>query len=118
MGGDFNCHSSEWDDNVAHHRTTPILLLDMAANLGIEYAPPCNPGPTFVSRADPNIRSVIDLVFVSPSNVIAAAPYRREDLQGQSDHIPLSTHIPLGFTSRPLKGRTLKPMSDEERLHQ
>ena len=55
-----------------------------------------------------------DLVFVSPSDVLAAAPDRRDDMQGQSDHIPLATSIPLGFTSRPMKGRTLKPMSDEE----
>ena len=31
MAGDFNCHSSEWDPAVQHHRTTPILLLDIAA---------------------------------------------------------------------------------------
>ncbi|KAF6757117.1 hypothetical protein DFP72DRAFT_1065958 [Ephemerocybe angulata] len=33
MGGDFNCHSWEWDPQVLHHRTTAILLLETAARL-------------------------------------------------------------------------------------
>jgi hypothetical protein len=59
MGRDFNCHSREWDDNVPHHRTTLILLVETPASLGLEYS-----RPTYVSRADGNIRSVIDLVTV------------------------------------------------------
>jgi hypothetical protein len=37
MGGDFNCHSREWDDRVPHHRTTPILLMDTAASLSLSF---------------------------------------------------------------------------------
>ncbi|KAJ3533627.1 hypothetical protein NMY22_g7254 [Coprinellus aureogranulatus] len=81
MTRDFNCHSSEWDPAVQHHQTTPILLVDTAARLGLEYAPPSNPGPTFVSRANPNGRSVIDLMFLPPRDVIASAPERATNLQ-------------------------------------
>ncbi|KAJ3522438.1 hypothetical protein NMY22_g11892 [Coprinellus aureogranulatus] len=114
MAGDFNCHSSEWDPAVQHHRTTPILLVDTAARLGLEYAPPSNPGPTFVSRADPNVRSVIDLMFLPPGDVIASAPERATNLQGESDHVPLTTLLPLDQVTRQHKGRTIKGGSDEE----
>ncbi|KAJ3520391.1 hypothetical protein NMY22_g12781 [Coprinellus aureogranulatus] len=114
MAGDFNCHSSEWDPAVQHHRTTPILLIDTAARLGLEYAPPSNPGPTFVSRADPNVRSVIDLMFLPPGDVIASAPERATNLQGESDHVPLTTSLPLDQVTRQHKGHTIKGGSDEE----
>ncbi|KAJ3527773.1 hypothetical protein NMY22_g9661 [Coprinellus aureogranulatus] len=114
MAWDFNCHSSEWDPAVQHHRTTPILLVDTAARLGLEYAPPSNLGSTFVSRADPNVRSVIDLMFLPPGDVIASAPERATNLQGESDHVPLTTLLPLDQVTRQHKGRTIKGGSDEE----
>ncbi|KAJ2911543.1 hypothetical protein MD484_g8870, partial [Candolleomyces efflorescens] len=95
MGGDFNCHSP--------------------TSLGLEYARPVNPGPTFIARADGNSRSVIDLVFVQPSEVIRAHVRRESDLQGQSDHTPLSAVIPLRLRQPKHKGRTLKPSSNEEK---
>ncbi|KAJ2912188.1 hypothetical protein MD484_g8225, partial [Candolleomyces efflorescens] len=97
MGGDPNCHSHT------------------AASLGLEYARPVNPGPTFIARADGNSRLVIDLVFVQPSEIIRAHVCRESDLQGQSDHTPLSTVIPLRLKQPKHKGQTLKPFSDEEK---
>ncbi|KAJ3502935.1 hypothetical protein NMY22_g18421 [Coprinellus aureogranulatus] len=114
MARDFNCHSSEWDPVVQHHWTTPILLVDTAARLGLEYAPPSNPGPTFVSRADPNVRSVIDLMFLPPGDVIASAPERATNLQGKLDHVPLTTLLPLDQVTRQHKGCTIKGGSNEE----
>ncbi|RXW14340.1 hypothetical protein EST38_g11511, partial [Candolleomyces aberdarensis] len=115
MGGDFNCHSREWDPDVPHHRTVPILLLETAASLGLEYARPSNSGPTYVSRANANTRSVIDLVFVETSETLSAGVQRETDRQGQSDHIPLSATIQLRHMVPKIKGRTLKPFSDEEK---
>jgi hypothetical protein len=40
MGGDFNCHLSEWDPRVNHHQAKAVLLLETAVRLGVEYAPP------------------------------------------------------------------------------
>jgi endonuclease/exonuclease/phosphatase family metal-dependent hydrolase len=95
MGGDFNCHLREWDDAVPHHRTTPILLVETAASLSLEYARPENPGHTYESRANVRVRSVIDLVFVMPDTTLSARVHRKVNLQEQSDHIPLSTTISL-----------------------
>ena len=95
MAGDFNCHSREWDEGVPNHGNTAILLLETAACLGVEYSPPVNPGPTYVSYADTNIRSVIDLVFVPSTYVLAAALLRDQDLKGTSDHYPLSSVLKL-----------------------
>ncbi len=73
-----------------------------------ELSPPSNPGPTFVSRIDQNVQPVIDLVFLL-LDVIASAPMRREDLQGESDHIPLTCKIQFGRKVERMSGRTLKP---------
>ncbi|KAF5340738.1 hypothetical protein D9611_007373 [Ephemerocybe angulata] len=44
MGGNFNCHSREWDPWVLHHRTMAILLLETAARLGLDLTKFTNPG--------------------------------------------------------------------------
>jgi hypothetical protein len=113
MGRDFNCHSSEWDPRVDHHRAKAVLLLETAARLGVEYAPPQNPGMTFVSRIDPNIKSVIDLVFVPPAEVIAWAPKRDIPLSGESDHIHLVSVMRLDQSVERLVGYTLKSEEDD-----
>lgn len=48
IGGNFNCHSKEWDPAVPHHRMAAISLLDTAATLGTELGIFSNPGPTFI----------------------------------------------------------------------
>ena len=73
MGGDFNCHSREWDDNVPHHRTTATLLTETAASMGLVYSRPINPGPTYESRANENARSILDLVFVTAKESLSAS---------------------------------------------
>ncbi|KAJ2923472.1 hypothetical protein H1R20_g13622, partial [Candolleomyces eurysporus] len=92
-----------------------IGCLETAASLGLEYAGPENYGPTYISRANQNIRSVIDLVFVSPTDTLSACVKRAVEHQGRSDHIPLSAVIPLRHTVPKVKGRTLEPFSDEEK---
>ena len=114
IGGDFNCHSREWDPRVPHHRTTAILLLETAAKLGTELAHVVNPGPTFKPRDRSKRPSVIDLVFVPPAATLSAQCRREVSLQGESDHIPLSTTLDLGTDVPVLKRRTLKQDSDEE----
>ena len=87
MGGDFNCHSREWDDNVPHHRTTATLLTETAASMGLVYSRPINPGPTYESRANENSRSVLDLVFVTLEESLSASVRREPNIRGRSDHI-------------------------------
>ncbi|KAJ2923470.1 hypothetical protein H1R20_g13624, partial [Candolleomyces eurysporus] len=83
--------------------------------MGLEYARPSNYGPTFVSRANQNTRSVIDLVFVNTPNTLSANVRWVVEHQGWSDHIPLSANVPLKHAVPKVKGRTLAPFSDEEK---
>lgn len=95
MGGDFNCHSCEWNDEITTHGTTAIQLLEIGADLGLELALPSNPGPTFIPRDRNKRHTVIDLIFLEPPEAIAHKPRRDLDLQGASDHIPISSSIIL-----------------------
>jgi hypothetical protein len=61
------------------------------------------------------VRSVIDLVFVTPNTTLSARVRREVNLQGQSDHIPLSATVSLRQSLPEVKGRTLKPFSNEEK---
>ena len=106
MAGDFNCHSREWDASKASHGTTTILLVDTVTRLGLELSPPSNPGLTFVSRANRYHQSIIDLVFLPPTDVIAYAPKCLEEEQGDWDHIPLYTKIYFGRKIESITGRT------------
>ncbi|PPR06529.1 hypothetical protein CVT26_000452, partial [Gymnopilus dilepis] len=100
MGGDFNCHSSVWDGNVPHHRTTPISLLDSAASLGLDLALPFNPGPTHYPHDERLRPSVIDLIFVHPQAALSSNVRRLTNLRGPSDHVPLGSSVPLGTATR------------------
>ena len=116
IGGDFNCHSKEWDPEVPHHRTVPILLLETAAKLGTERTSPINPGPTFISRNPDLHPSVIDLIFLPPSEILIAQPMRDLNLQGLSDHILIGVMVDLGTNVPEIWRRSLKPASDEEKV--
>ncbi|KDR80491.1 hypothetical protein GALMADRAFT_136966 [Galerina marginata CBS 339.88] len=95
MGGDFNCHSSEWDPDCRSHGTTAISLLDTAATLGLELAIAQNSGPTFISH-NPDLRpSVIDLVFVPPAQAVSLTTCLEPELKMQSDHVPISPFVPI-----------------------
>jgi hypothetical protein len=68
---------------------------------------------TFVSRADPNIKSVIDLMSMPPAEVIAWAPKRDIPLSGKSDHILLISVMHLDQSVEHLVGYTLKSEEDD-----
>ena len=69
---------------------------------------PVNPGPMYVSRADKNIWLGINLVFVPPADVLAAALLRDQLLKGSSDHLPLSSVLTLAQRADQITGHTLK----------
>jgi hypothetical protein len=68
---------------------------------------------TFISHIDLNIKSVIDLVFVPPVEVIAWAPKRDIPLSGESDHITLVSVMRLDQSVEHLVGYTLKFEEDD-----
>ncbi|KDR65440.1 hypothetical protein GALMADRAFT_17171, partial [Galerina marginata CBS 339.88] len=95
MGGDFNCHSSEWDPDCHSHGTMAISLLDTASSVGLELAILSNPGPTFILH-NPDLRpSVIDLVFVPPAQAVSLTTCLEPELKMRSDHVPISSFVPI-----------------------
>jgi len=50
MGGDFNVHSSMWDPEVTHHRWAAITLLEITADLDLQWTEPSNPVLEIVSQ--------------------------------------------------------------------
>ena len=109
MGGDFNCHSREWDPECRLHGTVAISLLETAASMGLGLSEPTNPGYTFKS-ANPDLRpSVIDLVFVDIAETLRRRPFRDLDRQGRSDHVPLSCTVDLEYEEIEMHRQTLKP---------
>jgi len=50
MGDDFNIHSNVWDPEVTHHWWAAITLLEIAADLDLEWTELSNPGLTFISH--------------------------------------------------------------------
>jgi len=87
MGGDFNVHSSVWDPEVMHHRWAAITLLEIAADLDLEWTKPSNAGPTFISHNADLRWLVIDLMFHRISKSVWSPARRDPDLMGPTDHI-------------------------------
>ena len=89
MAGDFNTHSNRWDDGFpTRGGTTPDILMDVAARLGVSYSRLNNYGVTHISNDPTKQGTVIDLVFCEDIS-LSNCPTLRGDLRGTSDHIPL-----------------------------
>jgi len=115
MGGNFNVHSSMWDPEVMHHRWASITLLEIAADLDLEWTEPSNPGPTFISHNADLCPSVIDLMFHRISESARLRTRRDPDLMGPTDHIPLTTTIILDSVIEAVTRRSITCESDAEK---
>jgi len=93
MGGDFNIHSKVWDPDVRHHWWASITLLEIAADLDLEWSQPANPGPTFISHNKDLCPSVINLMFYQISDSARLWTNRDPNWKGPTDHIPLTTSV-------------------------
>ncbi|KXN89369.1 hypothetical protein AN958_05702 [Leucoagaricus sp. SymC.cos] len=95
IGGDFNCHSEVWDPSCMLHPLVAQHLLELASDVGLEWAQPSNPGLTHILH-NPNLaRSVIDLIFIAPLISVSDLPQLDLDQHGPLDHVPISTLLPL-----------------------
>ncbi|KXN81727.1 hypothetical protein AN958_03786 [Leucoagaricus sp. SymC.cos] len=95
MGGDFNCHSEIWDPSRSLHPLVAWHLLELASDVGLEWARPSNPGLTHIPHNPDLAGSVIDLVFTAPSVSVSDLPRLDLDRHGPSDHVLISTLLPL-----------------------
>ncbi|PPQ93993.1 hypothetical protein CVT25_009841, partial [Psilocybe cyanescens] len=114
MGGDFNIHSQEWDGGHHGHPGVATQLLNTAAELGLQWAPFVNPGPTFYPRIQGFRSTVIDLVFVQPDQTLTAQVTRVHNAVGESDHIPLATTLSISADSGATPRRALKANKEEQ----
>jgi len=115
MGGDFNVHSRVWDSNVTHHRWAAITLLEIAADLDLEWTQPSNPGPTFISHNEDLRPSVIDLMFHQISDSARSQTNRDPDRKGPTDHIPLTTSVILDSVIEGVTRRSITRGSEAEK---
>ncbi|KAF9263129.1 hypothetical protein L218DRAFT_866086, partial [Marasmius fiardii PR-910] len=114
MGGDFNCHSSEWDPSFqggTGGQAEELLLL--AASLGLGRSECENPGPTFIPRTQGSRSLVLDLVFVTSDKVLSTKSRRELDLKRLLDHVPVSVVLDLG-RSPLVEIRTLPKGGEQE----
>ncbi|KXN91250.1 hypothetical protein AN958_01610 [Leucoagaricus sp. SymC.cos] len=74
MGGDFNCHSEVWDSSCTLHPLVTQHLLELASDVGLEWARPSNSGMTHIPHNPDLAGSVIDLVFMAPSVSVSDLP--------------------------------------------
>ncbi|KXN83319.1 hypothetical protein AN958_01590 [Leucoagaricus sp. SymC.cos] len=98
MGGDFNCHSEVWDPSCTSHPLVAQHLMELASDIGLEWACPSNPKLTHIPHNPDLASSVIDLVFTAPSASASDLPRLDLDHCGPSDHVPISTLLPISET--------------------
>ena len=115
MGGDFNVHSRVWDSNVTHHQWAAIILLEIAADVDLEWTQPSNPGPTFISHNEDLRPSVIDLMFHQISDSARSRTNQDPDQKGPTDHIPLTTSVILDSVIEGVTRRSITRGSDAEK---
>ncbi|KXN80757.1 hypothetical protein AN958_07852 [Leucoagaricus sp. SymC.cos] len=95
MGSDFNCHLEVWDSSCTLHPLVAQHFLELASDIGLEWAWPSNSGLTHIPHNPDLAGSVIDLVFTVPSVSVSDLPQLDLDRHGPSDHVPISTLVPL-----------------------
>ncbi|PPR07913.1 hypothetical protein CVT24_000634, partial [Panaeolus cyanescens] len=93
MSGDFNCRSSLWDPECENHRTVAIAIMDIAADMGLDWAEPANHGPNHMLFNRDLADTVIDLVLLEMAEVLHRPPKPLHHYQEQSDHIPLASLV-------------------------
>ncbi|KXN91594.1 hypothetical protein AN958_00359, partial [Leucoagaricus sp. SymC.cos] len=95
MGSDFNCHLEVWNLSCTSYPLVAQHLLELASDIGLEWAQPSNPGLTHIPHNPDLTGSVIDLVSTAPSVSVSDLPQLDLDRHGPSDHVPISTLVPL-----------------------
>jgi len=68
LTGDFNIRDSDWNPNFRHHSSHTDNLITIADSLGLKLSPSLNPSPTRFADNPHDTNSVIDLIFLLPSN--------------------------------------------------
>jgi len=114
MTGDFNIRDSDWDPNVHYHLIHTEDLMFIADCLDLELATPINPGPTRFADNQCNSNSVLDLVFMNPSNLGFNKHILKLEIHLPSDYVPLFIEVSIKEENTDFTFQALKKDSDNE----
>jgi len=115
LTGDFNIRDSDWDPNFRHHFSHTDDLIAIANSLGLELFPPSDPGPTRFADNPHDTNSIIDLVFLPPSNTGFGRYTLHPEICKPSDHVPLIIKIGIGEVSTDINIWSIKKDSEKEK---
>jgi len=115
LTGDFNIRDSDWDPHFRHHSSHTDDLITIADSLGLKLSPPLNPGPTRFADNPHDTNSVIDLVFLPPSNTGFGQHTLYPEICKLSDHIPLIIEISIGEVNADINIWSIKKDSEKEK---
>ena len=114
MTGDFNIRDSDWDPNIQYHSIYTEDLMSIADSLDLELATPINPGPTRFADNQCDTNSVLDLVFMNPSNPGFNKHTLNPDIRLPSDHVPLIIEVGIKEENVDITFKAIKKNSKEE----
>jgi len=115
LTGDFNIRDSDWDPNFRHYSSHTDNLITIADSLGLELSPPSNPSPTRFADNPCDTNSVIDLVFLPPSNTGFGQHTLHPEIRKPSDHISLIIEISIGEVNTDINIWSIKKDSKEKK---
>jgi len=115
LTGDFNIRDSDWDPNFRHHSSHTDSLITIVDSLGLELSPPSNPGPTRFADNLRDTNSVIDLVFLPPSNTGFGRHTLHPEICKPSSHVPLIIEIGIREVNTDINIWSIKEDSEEEK---
>jgi len=113
--GDFNIRDSDWDPSFRHHSFHTDDLITITDSLGLELSLSSNPGPTRFVDNPHDTNSVIDLIFLPPSNTGFGQQTLHPKIHKPFNHILLIIEIGIGETNTDINIWSIKKDSKEEK---
>jgi hypothetical protein len=117
MCGDFNIRHASWDPNGPEVCVHADHLMVVCDTLGLTLSSPVEESPTHFPYNEDLTPTVIDLMFVLVEVSLTTEHEIHPDLQGTSDHAPLTVTLP-GPDSEVLVTRwSIQSGTDEEQAY-
>jgi len=95
MTGNFNIKDSNWNPNVYYYSIHMEDLMSIADSLDLDLVSPTNPSPTRFADNHCDFNSVLDFVFMDPTNPGFNKHTLNPDICLPSDYVPLIIDISI-----------------------
>jgi len=113
--GDFNIRDSNWDPNFHNYSAHTDDLITITDSLGLELSPFLNPSLTRYTDNPRNTNSVLDLVFLSPSNSGFEQYSFYPEMWKPLDYISLIIEVEIKEVNVDITIWSIKKDSDDEK---